>query len=367
MKLKEKEVISIHQYIWLLFSIVTSFSTLQIPGFLVMHSRQDAWLAILGAWFLDVIVAIILTYMGLRFPGENFVQYSQSILGSYLGKIIGIMFPLYFLLVSSNIMRALALLLSNAFIPSMPVSIPVGVGYLVIGYGVKRGIESMARVSEILGPLYFLSFIVLFILLSPVIKIDQLRPQLYNGLYPALTGTPFLFTYFGVCLIMGMYIPICNRPEKAFLGKFTAITMGMLVILMMVITSIGIFGVEQTANMVNPGLQITKYIQLGNFFERVEIIWMSIAIAAGILTSASLIWASSVGISQVVNIPSYKPLVYPTIFIAFALSVNSFKSDIEMLQFAYYSYPFIAIFIQYGLGLFLFLAAILLKKRGKSV
>ncbi|SNR87615.1 spore germination protein (amino acid permease) [Anaerovirgula multivorans] len=364
--MQEKGIISTHQFVWMLFIIITSFTALQVPGLLILHSHQDAWLAILGAWLLDVLLAIVYAYMGIRFPGENFIQYSQTILGKYIGKIIGILFPLYFILICSILMRALALLLSNAFIPEMPISVPLTVCYLIIAYAVKNGIESMARVSEILGPLYFFSFIVLFILLAPLIKLDNLKPQLYEGFYPALTGTPFMLSFIGICIMMSMYIPICNKPENGFLAKFIAVTMGSFAILIIVVTSIGVFGIDHASIMVNPGLQLTKYIQLGNFFERVEIIWMSIAVGAGIMTGASLIWASSLGISQVVELSSYKPLVYPVVLISFALSITSFESDTAALRFVFYSYPFLAIFVQSGLELFLFVMALLLKKRGSA-
>ncbi|MFZ5967249.1 MAG: GerAB/ArcD/ProY family transporter [Bacillota bacterium] len=365
--MQEKGMISTHQFIWMLFMIITSFTVLQIPGLLVLQSRQDAWLSVIGAWFMDVLLAIVYAYMGIRFPGENFVQYSQTILGRYIGKVVGILFPIYFLLVCANLMRALVMLINNAFIPDMPMTVSLAICYLVIGYAVKKGVETMARVSEFLGPLYFFSFVVLFILLTPLIKLDNLKPQLYEGFYPAFIGAPFILTFIGICIMMSMYIPICNRPENGFLAKFIAVTMGAGVILMLVVTSIGIFGVDNAKVMVNPGLQTTKFIQIGDFFERVEVIWISIAIGAGVMASASLIWASSLGISQVAELESYIPLVFPTVFISFVLSATSFKSDIAMIQFAYYSYPFLGIFIQSGLELFLFFMALLFKKRGHTI
>ncbi|WML33593.1 GerAB/ArcD/ProY family transporter [Clostridium sp. OS1-26] len=94
----------------MLFSIITSFSTLQIPGLLTFHAGRDAWLSVIIAWFLDVLVDLLYTYMGIRFPGENFVQYSITILGKYFGKIVGAMFPIYFLIVASALMRAISIL-----------------------------------------------------------------------------------------------------------------------------------------------------------------------------------------------------------------------------------------------------------------
>lgn len=137
----EKEVISTNQFIWLLFCIITSFTGLQVLRLLIFQARRDAWLAVILAWFLDVLLAVVYAYMGIRFPGQNMVQYSMTILGKRLGKIIGMLFPIFFLLVSSILQRNLSMILSIVFFPKTPESIFLIISYIVIGYAVLKGIE----------------------------------------------------------------------------------------------------------------------------------------------------------------------------------------------------------------------------------
>jgi len=103
-------------------------------------------------------------------------------------------------------------------------------------------------------------------------------------------------------------------------------------------------------------------IDIGEIIQRVEIIWMIIAIGAGIMTIANLIWAFCIGISQIAGLSTYKPIVFPSALIAFVLSVISFDSNVELLNFGFYAYPFIGVFVESGLELFLFIMAIVLKK-----
>lgn len=114
--MKQKGIISTNQYVWLLFSVITSFTALYIPGMLIFHAGRDSWLSVIGAWFLDVLLAIVYAYMGLRFPGQNMVQYSITVFGKYLGRIFGAIFPLFFLLVASLLMRSLGAMVSNLFL-----------------------------------------------------------------------------------------------------------------------------------------------------------------------------------------------------------------------------------------------------------
>lgn len=362
--MQEKGVISTNQFIWMLFCLITSFTALHIPRLLILQSRRDAWLAVILAWFLDVMLAVVYAYMGIRFPGQNMVQYSITILGNKLGKIVGIMFPLFFLLVSSILQRELSIILFTAFFPKTPEIVILITSYIIIGYAVFKGIEVIGRVCEILGPIYLFNLLGLFAFVIPDINIDRLRPQFELGLYPALSGTPLILSYIGICIIMGMYIPICNHPENGFKAKFIAVSMGASMIALLVITAIGVFSYAQAKNLINTSLKLARVIHIGGFFERVEVIWLLVAIGAAIVTSANMIWAFSLGISQIAGLKTYKPLIIPAILLSFIISTTSFKSSMDFVTFAFYSYPPMAFLVETGLEMFLFFAALALRKKG---
>ena len=363
--LAKKEIISTNQFVWLLFTIITSFTTLQIPGLLMFHAKTDAWISIILAWIFDVLLAMIYAYMGIRFPHENFVQYSITILGKFFGRVVGIMFPIFFLMVTSVLMRAISVLISNTILRKTPMTVILFSGYIFIAYAVKKGIEVIARASELLGPIYLLSFIILFMLVAPEVKLHRLRPILAEGFYPAFSGSIFILAFIGICIIMGMYIPICNRIENGFLAKFIAVTLGATVISSLVIFCICTFGKEQAGNMINPGLMLARMIKIGSSIEHVEVIWFIVAIEAGLMASVSMIWASSLGISQIIGLSSHKPIILPVALLAAVLSLISFDTNVEIFNFVFYAYPFIGIFVESGLEIFLFIMALVLNKRGK--
>lgn len=331
-------------------------------GMLIFHAGRDAWLSALMAWFLDVMLALVYGYMGIRFPGQNMMQYSITILGKYFGRIVALLFCFFFLMVASVLMRSIGMLIGNVILPSTPLQLIIFTGFIFTGFAVKKGIETIARTCEILGPIYLISLVLLLILITPLVDINNLKPQLAEGLYPFLSGSIFILSYIGICIIMGMYIPICNHQENGFIAKFIAVSIGTFVISTLVAFGVGVFGMEPAGNMVNVGWQLTRMIDIGEIIQRVEIIWMIIAIGAGIMSVTNMIWAACIGFSQVVGLSSYKPIVYPMILIAMILSVISFDSNVELLNFAFYSYPFIGIMIESGLELLLFITAILLKK-----
>lgn len=218
-----------------------------------------------------------------------------------------------------------------------------------------------------MSPIYLLSFAILFTLVAPFVKINRLKPQLVEGFYPVLSGSIFILAFIGICIMMGMFIPICNRPENGFIAKFIAVSIGSAIVCILVVLSIASFGPEQAGNMLNPGLRLAQLVKIGTTIERLEVIWFIIAIGAGIMTSVILVWAFSLGISQIIGLSTYKPIVYPATLIALVLSITSFDSSMDVSNFAFYTYPFIGIFVGTGLEMFLFIMALFLKKRGNTL
>lgn len=365
-QIPEEGVINTKQFIWLLVIIITSFTVLQVPGLLIFQAGRDAWLSVIAAWLLDTLMAAVTAYLGIRFSGENYVQYSTTILGKPLGRLVGLLFILFFLIVSVTLMRGLSLYISDVFLPKTPIEVVLLGAYLIIAYIVRKGIEVIARMCEILAPLFLISLIGLFLLALPFIHLEWLKPQFDQGVYPFLSGTPLILSYIGICIAMSWYIPVCNRPENGFLAKFSALSLGSLMVCLVTVFSIGVFGVAQASNMTNPGLQLARMIHVADYFERVEVIWMVIAVGAGIMLAINAIWIFCLSIAQMTGLDTYQPLVFPAVLLSFILSLTSFPHNTAYLHFLFYSFPLIGLFVE-TLPLWLFFGALITGKKGKTV
>jgi len=364
--MQEKGIINTNQFVWMLFIIITSFTAIQVPALLITQAGRDAWLAVIGGWILDVSLAVVYAYMGLRFPGQNFVQYSITILGKTAGRIVGILFPIFFLLACMFSIHGFSQLVNSYFFPTTSIMAIMIPGLFVAGYAARQGIEVIGRVTEVLGPLYLLSIVAIGLLVSPSAEFDRLKPQFDDGVYPFLIGSPLLLTFYGICIMMAMFIPLCNRPENGFLAKFIAVSLGAVFVTIIVVLSVAVFGYEQAANIHAPGLELSRMISYGNYLDRLEIIWMLLVTGAGIIASANLLWAFSLGMSQILELSTYKPLIYPAALLTGMLALTSFNSNMEQIRFAEYTFPIFAAFVEAGLEIFLFVAALVLNKRGQQ-
>ncbi|HEX3016124.1 MAG TPA: endospore germination permease [Desulfobacteria bacterium] len=363
--MQQNEAINTKQFIWLLFTVLTSISFMQLPAIIIFNAGREAWLAVMLAWLLDVLLAVVYAYMGIRFPGENFVQYAKTIFGRYVGSLIGLMFIALFGVTCVVLERGVAQLINIVFLPKTPLGIILISGFVVIAVAAKKGIEVIGRTVELLGPIYLASIILLAILLVPDVRLERLTPQFSTGYTDFLPAAVIMLSFIGICIMMGMLQPICNRPENAFLSKFAAVTLGVGVVQTIIFLSITIFGDKLAANMYAPSLQLTRIVHIGKFIERVEVVWMVITISAGIMSSAILLWAVSVGISQVFGLLSDRPLVYPLAFLTLVLCFFSFDSNVMQSQFTHYTLPVLGIFVESFLEMLLFFAALITGKRGR--
>lgn len=357
--MQERGIISTNQFIWMLFIIITTVAATQAPQMLIAHAGRDVWLSVIGGWFLDVLLALVYAYMGIRFPGQNFVQYSMSILGKYAGRLVGIAFPLFFLLACILLQSAIAHIINSVLLIRTPFELILALSFILSAYAARKGIEIIARVSQIFGPIYILGIVLIGLMSFATAEIDRLKPQLEQGVYHFLTGSPFMLTFFGICIMMAMFIPLCNRPENGFLAKFTAVSMGAFFVGTVVVVAIAVFGLEHAQRINAPFFIITKTTNL-----RVEAVWLLITVSAVIMASAMMIWAFSLGLSQIAGLSAYKPLVFPAALLAFIISITSFNKVAVLMHYINFTYTVIAVFVEAGLEILLFILALFLKKRG---
>lgn len=357
--MQEKGIISTNQFIWMLFLIITTVTVLEAPVMLINIAGRDAWLCVIGGWFLDVLLALVYAYMGIRFPGQNFVQYSITILGKYLGSLIGIIFPLFFLIVGILCQSSLAYLINTVLLPTTPIWVVLSVSLLISSYAALKGVEVIARLSELFGPIYILFIIIIGLISVQVIDIDLITPQFEQGFYPFMIGSPFVLSFYGICVIMAMFIPLCNRPENGFLAKFTAVSMGAFFLGIVITITITTFGLSTAERLYAPVYQITRTTAI-----RAESLWLLLIITAGLLASAMMIWAFSLGVSQVLGIATYKPLIIPAAVISIAFSLISFSNNIQLMHYINFTYPILAVIVESCIEIMLFILALALNKRG---
>ncbi|SCW49939.1 Spore germination protein [Paenibacillus tianmuensis] len=74
--------------LWLMFSLVTGSGMLFTLSPTIIEVKQDAWISAAFGGVVGLCIVFLAVKLSLLYPDQTFVQYSQQILGKWLGKII---------------------------------------------------------------------------------------------------------------------------------------------------------------------------------------------------------------------------------------------------------------------------------------
>ena len=328
----EDGVISNRQATLLVVSTILPTSIMFLLAMISKEAQQDVWISVIILTVFGVVVGLIIASLGTRFPGRTIVQYSEDILGRPLGKIVALIYPLFFIYINVFIIREFGDFISISLMPETPISVFVISIVFTAGFAVYSGLEVLARVNEIILPLVlvFLALILGLVLLE--INIVNFFPVLEKGFLPPLKGAYPGMVFFAETMVMLMFIPYLSSPS----GAKRSITLAVLILgffqLMVTVMVIGIFGGLVPA-MSFPFLQVTRYIQLaGGTFQRMEHFIMVIWVAGGFIKVGVFYYCAVLATAQWLNLRSYKALVPLIGVMLTVLSVILWENVVQLSQ-----------------------------------
>ena len=114
--------------------------------------------------------------------------------------------------------------------------------------------------------------------------------------------------------------------------------------------------------MLYSSFELAKIIHFDYYIERLESLWLLIAITASIITASTLIWVCSLRLAQLTKIKDHTSLINPMALLIFVLSVTSFSNDADFTNFSLFVYPIFA-FVITVLEFLLFFTAVITKKK----
>ncbi|WP_372630681.1 endospore germination permease [Cohnella sp.] len=303
-----KQQISESQFFFIIFVSIASLTFFSVPSQLIPMVKQDLWLSMSLGTAIDAIVALLLYRLGLKYPGKSLVQYSRAILGP-AGNLLSLVVLLFFFAVCVTAIWIYSDFLSSSLLPDTPLVAFSGTLTLCSGWAASKGIESIARLSQILGTIILISTFILFATSIPVVELRHLLPQFENGVGPAVIGAMYPGSWFGICILMGMLMPHLSRPRKTLKLKVSAVLLGALVMTGYLLYSIAVMGAHMASQMENPIFVFTRITRL-LIFERIEVLTLLVFISGSFITYATLYYVMAQGFSELFRTKSYKPWVY---------------------------------------------------------
>lgn len=305
-------------------------------------AAQNSWLAHMIGWGLGFIFVTIYIWISVLNPRLTLIEILRKHFGRVLGTIVGILYIWYFLHLSSLIVRTLSEFMITVHYEEASVTLLVIALLIPTTYAIKKGVEVFARATEISIPVLLATIILVIILSVSSFDLDNFKPFLEDGWAPVLNAGFLLSAFpFGEVVVFLMFFPFLNKKEKIFKATYTGLFFGGIFLLLVLLRDLLVIGPDMLVRHLFPPHTTVTIIPASLI---APVVSVNLTIGAGIQMGLC-IYAATLGITQLVNLIDYKPLVLPVSTIAAALAIWIHPNYPHMFtwsaaNFAYYSLPF---------------------------
>lgn len=334
MNMLENGRINWKQLAWLI--IISRFVTfISLEAIKSPPANQQTWLVGPVAFGFVMLMAVPFLILAKRFPRQTLIQYSEILLGP-LGKLTGILYIWFFIHVSAITLRQLGGFLTSAVMEETPMLVFIISLALLAASAARNGVEVIGRTCQVIGPVMLATFILIVALVAKDVRPEALLPLFDQGFQEILYGGLIYMTRCTEILVAAMVAPCLNLRQdidKAVLAGFS----GYFILFMIIdITVIGIFGVEEAKTLTFPIFSLTQMVSIGDFLERIEIIFLTVWILSLFIRVTIFYYAAALGTAQILRLKDYKPLILPLGAIIVSLSVFLFESQADIKKFTSY-------------------------------
>lgn len=335
---------------FLMFSFLMGSAILLVPGIVTSFAQQNGWLSVLIAALLGVGFVLVHTTLGLLFPQQSIIQYSETLLGKWIGKTVGILYIWFFFHLGTLVTRNISDFVITLVLPRTPLVVVSGSLLGVIAYAIRGGIETLGRVNELMLPVRE-TVVFLVILLSLIdMKLDNLTPFMGDGIIPVLKGSiPVASFPFGEIVLFTMLLPNISNIRKVKTTYTITVILGGIVIATSVLTSILALSPSIIARTNFPLQSLISSIELADFFTNLDALGMLLWVSSVFVKAAVCYYCTAIGIAQWFRLTDYKSIVTPVGILMLIFSMTVFKNYIQEAAFAsmiwpFYSIPFVILF-----------------------
>lgn len=302
--------LSKHQLFTLMFIYEVGSTTLFALG---IKAKQDAWIVILLALLIGLGFIWIYTELQRAFPDRNYVEIILIVLGKKFGIPFAILTALGYTWHCARNLREFGEMITITILPETPLWIILFLFMSVSIYTMLKGIEVLARLSEIVMPVLviFIISIYIFISISGKVEFRRLTPVLGSGIKPILKTVPQVTVFpFGEMFVFLMYWNYANEGSAVRKAAIKAVLLSGILLCFSLIMDITVLGVEYTSIATIPLIEVVRLINIGNIITNIDAIGVFIIFLGGFFKMTIYLNAVILVLHTLFKIKNYKLIVF---------------------------------------------------------
>ncbi|WP_028777200.1 GerAB/ArcD/ProY family transporter [Shimazuella kribbensis] len=307
-----KEKIEYRQFAILVLLYTVGTSVIIAPSMLASYAGQDGWISALLGLGIGLLVVWCYASIGKFFMGRSLIEAINESFGNYLGFVIALIFTFFSLTLSSLVLSNIGNFVNTRMLVGTPLDAAEYIFVIVVIIGVRLGIETLARSTETLTPLFTFLFIVFIFAVLPQMHPNNIRPILEHDIHDIFKSSyGFISFPFGELVLFLMLTPFVSKNKKITKGYVLGAFIGGVIVMIITVLSILSLGGYGTAINTYPAFTIAKKIDVGGVIQRVEVIMAGIW-TFSIFTKLSVcVYVTALSIKQLFRLRDLNCLTIP--------------------------------------------------------
>jgi spore germination protein (amino acid permease) len=292
-----------------------------LPRDAVIYAKNDAWISIIVVGILAFINGYFAFYICQKYPGLNYSEIGERVLGKFLGKLLMIVYAINIAIALSLDLRIFAESISIFLLDRTPVNVIVLLMLSACLYCVSKGIKTISIVLDLILPILLLFLALLLILPLKAADIRNLMPVFHGGIIPIIKGSLNIMDPIVSILGLTFMMPYISDQKSAKKWIYIAIAIVTVYYLVVVIMCLSVFGYEELNYLIFPTLTLTKSIQIrGQVFERAESLFMAAWIPNSFTTMIIYYYILTLNFKKLLNLKKDRLIIYSEAVLFFAVT-----------------------------------------------
>lgn len=317
-----KDRLTVRQFTLLTFLTMVGDMILIYPSLVTAYGRQDAWICSLLSQPIGILIIWILFKLHRTHPELSLIEICKKLLGPWMGSVLAAGYLFYFIMGTAVCLREVGDFMTTQIYLQTPIRVILTLFLIPIVWGIIHGLKTMGLSSELLAPIVVVFMILLLLGLLPQVEPAKLQPFLETPWIKLLHSTiRGAFSSFGELIVLSMFLPYVNRASHLKRDILLATIAGGIMLTMLELVSLMVFGPILTQHGFYISYSLAQKINIGNFFERIEALMAISWLISTYFKSMLYMFGFVLGIAQLLELKSYKPLILPSALLMFAASV----------------------------------------------
>jgi spore germination protein KB len=320
--MSDKMKISSSQIFWMITSMEIGMTILLTIAPAIRDAKQDAWISMIIGGGASVLISYIYVKASLLYPNQTLIEFSQTILGKWLGKIIVIPYFIMWYSVLGIILREASDFLHLSLFYLTPLSVVAFSLIIVIVYMTySGGIETIARCSEIFGPLILVTLAIVTILSVNNIRWNRIFPIYADtGWFDILKGSLPMTSFMAESAMILMLVPFVAKQDKVMTRTLWGVGISSIFIFFTTLSVILTFGII-AADMWYPFNRMIRFISIMEFIQNVDTLVVILWLLSVFIKLGMYLFITSYGTAQWLGIKNWRILVWFVAGVSFFIAI----------------------------------------------